>query len=88
MTLLRTLPDRTGTTPLTETSFGKPLNTERPPKAEMNMRTIQRSSNRYRKKAFTLVEPEAPDETAYLLSSKANAERLLKSIKRLRKSSG
>ncbi|WP_431758667.1 hypothetical protein [Pseudomonas sp.] len=52
------------------------------------MRTIQRSSNRYRKKAFTLVEPEAPDETAYLLSSKANAERLLKSIKRLRKSSG
>ncbi|WP_156400831.1 hypothetical protein [Pseudomonas sp. Root329] len=47
------------------------------------MRTVQQSDSDHFGKG-SAATPKASDETAYLLSSKANAKRLLKSIATLR----
>ncbi|MHC8345933.1 hypothetical protein [Pseudomonas sp. RT6P73] len=48
------------------------------------MQTVKHSASRKESGKIALGDSEAPDETTYLLSSIANAERLLKSIDNLR----
>ncbi|MFJ7282749.1 hypothetical protein [Pseudomonas sp. NPDC099000] len=48
------------------------------------MQKVEHSASRKQSEEIAWAESEATDETTYLLSSKANAERLLKSIDNLR----
>jgi hypothetical protein len=59
------------------------MDTERLSNAENTMQTTQQSDNNHFGKGCA-ANFKASDETAYLLSSKANAKRLLKSIATLR----
>lgn len=48
------------------------------------MQTVKHAASRKKGGKIALADSEAADETTYLLSSKTNAERLLKSIDNLR----